>query len=48
MKILFIPLLLAGEGRGEGGYNSDFSPSPLSSPLGERKESYFINKFLLT
>jgi hypothetical protein len=43
------PLLLAGEGWGEAeggplasGYN--FTPSPFSSPLGERKGSYFLHK----
>jgi len=36
MKIIILPLPLAGEGRGEGG-TPDISPSPLSSPPEERR-----------
>jgi len=39
MKIIILPLPLAGEGRGEGG-TPDVSPSPPSSPLGERKSKW--------
>jgi len=36
IKTNTLPLLLAGEGWGEGGLGI-ISPSPLSSPLGERR-----------